>query len=97
MTPAIVAAVEACHELDETLIGTNDASEPLLNNPTVGSPISHSQLVAVSKLLKAHGEKDVTISCHLDALLRGSRIYYEPPKSKAQPVWSNLIADNRAR
>ena len=88
MTSAIVAAIHACSKLDNTMDWLGDETEPSVNEPAVGKPISHTQLLAVSKLLRKHTEVGLPAPCHLDELLRGSRIYYEPPKPKAEPVRS---------
>lgn len=95
MTPAIVAAIDHVQHRHLDLASTSDASEPSLTNPAIGNPISHGQIIALSKLLKhVHTEADngvpeflqVSSSCHLDDLLRGARIYIEAPKPKAEPV-----------
>lgn len=66
--------------------------DPPSNEPAVGKPISHEQIIAISKILKSTNENAQDeqnagyVSHHLDSLLRGSQIYIEPPKSKKEPV-----------
>ena len=86
ITPAIMAAVKVCNELKLAFYEVDGTEEPSLDDPAVGKPISHTQLIAISKTLQKHEELEHRVSCHLDELLRGSRIYYEPPKPKAEPV-----------
>lgn len=86
MTAAIVAAVKACQELDKAFLDLDGDTEPSLDDPAIGNPISHTQVLALSKSLKKHRELQSSISSHLDELLRGSKIYYEPHKPKAEPV-----------
>ncbi|OBT52910.1 hypothetical protein VE04_06382 [Pseudogymnoascus sp. 24MN13] len=56
----------------------NPSSEPSLQDPKPGNPISHLQIVALSRQLKSIN----AIPCHLDALLRGSHVYIPPPSPK---------------
>ena len=84
MTPTIVAAVQACHDLEGIL--PDNAEEPSLADPAVGNPISHIQLIAISKQLRKQRKKLPSHSSHLDNLLRGSKIYIEVPPPKAEPV-----------
>lgn len=89
MTSAIVNAINSLRRLDidKSELDPDDLG-PDLENPTIGHPIAHAQVIALSRLLrKLHNSiDDAGTSCHLDDLLRGSRIYYEPPKPKAEPV-----------
>lgn len=61
---------------------------PGLADLAIGDPITHTQVIAVSKLLKkVRGPTDRSPVPHqLDSLLRGSKLYYEPPKPKQEPV-----------
>lgn len=93
MTPALVAAIEACHKLSPDLLSSEaQATDPSLEDPGKGRPISHGQIIAISRSLRKHGHNSgqalVTagISYHLDDLLRGSRVYIEPSKPKPDPV-----------
>lgn len=100
MTSAIVAALEAVDRLHLDLGDIEDlrdienvrVSVRSLGNHAIGNPIGHEHIVAISKLLRNHNEKYSTISVpyHLDNLLRGSRIYQESPKPKAEPVSCRL-------
>jgi TMEM199 family protein len=94
MTPAMVAAIRKCEklaggELEKLLL----PGEPLLAEPGVGNPISHSQLLDVAKVLKKHSAEldgtahtDDAVSYRLNDLLRGSKVYVAPPKPKPEPV-----------
>ena len=88
MTSAMIAALEAVDRLDLDLEGI----ENRLGNRAVGNPIGHEHILAISKLLQNHNEKHSVLSVpyHLDDLLRGSRIYQEPSKPKAEPVGCQL-------
>lgn len=95
MTPAIMAAIEACHKLSPNLLSSEiHAPDPSLEDPGVDHPISHEQIIAISKCLRKHehslGQALVTAgelpSYHLDDLLRGSKVYIEPSKPKPEPV-----------
>lgn len=97
ITPAIGAAVQACSQLHELPDELDDACEPSMSDPAVGKPISHTQLIAISKVLRELDKQGSSVPCHLDELLRGSRIYYEPPKPKAQPVRRMIVADRSPR
>ena len=81
MTPALVAALNAVNQLGHD-VGDDHYS---LVHPSIGNPISHEQIIAISKLLREnHG--NISVPYRLDDLLRGSRIYHEFPKPKAEPV-----------
>jgi hypothetical protein len=57
-------------------------NEPSLELPSVGNPISHSQVLHLSRTLKSS-------NCHpyhLDELLRGCKVYIAPPPPKKKPV-----------
>ena len=56
--------------------------EPSLKLPQVGNPISHAQIIELSKRLQARNSS----SASLDALLRGARVYIPPPPPKPEPV-----------
>lgn len=58
------------------------AREPSLSGPAIGKPISHGQVIDISRQLKSKGYS----SYHLDILLRGSRVYVPPPPPKPEPV-----------
>lgn len=92
MTPAILRALEQLQEREQVPSVCGEASEPPLDQPALGNPITHGQIIAISKTLReiktdASDEKSETVvSYHLDDLLRGSKVYIEPPKPKAEPV-----------
>lgn len=89
MTLEIVRALERLHNDGHN---TELCQGFPLSELIVGKPISHEQVIAISKLLKSSsGNAQDTQSLehvpyHLDNLLRGSQIYIEPPKLKKEPV-----------
>ncbi|KAF2477996.1 uncharacterized protein BDR25DRAFT_206999 [Lindgomyces ingoldianus] len=94
MTPAIVRAVLTAQALaEDELLKLRQSSELSLAEPEVGNPISHGQLIDISKLLKKHADKLKTpdndtdpIEYHLNSLLKGSRIYIPPPPPRIEPT-----------
>lgn len=88
MTPAMVSALETVNRLELELENEDNNSEYSLADPAIGNPIEHSQIIGISKLLESHNImlSPESTSCHLDHLLRGSRIYEKPPKKKQEPV-----------
>ena len=73
--------------LDAAIQGSK-STEPSLSNPKVGNPISHGQVIDLSKELKSRGISPRT----LELLLRGARVYIPPPKPKPEPVSSPYIS-----
>lgn len=66
---------------------TLEVSEPLLVDPKLGNPISHIQVIDLSRKLKAQG----LWPRRLDTLLSGARVYVAPPPPKSEPVSSTTI------
>lgn len=98
MTPAMVAALETICRHQLKLVNNEDDWECPLNNPIVGNPVCHSQVIAISRLLGSHEHLllEETLSYHLDDLLRGSRIFRKPSKPKQEPVRCIICFINRA-
>jgi hypothetical protein len=69
ITPGILSALEKANS-------PNDLPQPKLNEP-----ISHAQLIQLSKMLRASGH-----DANLDALLRGTGVYVPPPAEKKAKV-----------
>jgi hypothetical protein len=90
MTPAVVAAIKIYTKSREDSI--LQEGEPSLQDPVVGNPISHEQLIDISKWLKERSDEarddGVEVSIHLSALLKGCAIYVPPPPPKAEKVCS---------
>ena len=95
MTATIVTAIGKAQDDDLDLSTTTEASEPSLHKPAIGNPISHGQIIALSKLLRQagselqnYGSNSAQASPYysLDELLRGATLYKEPSKPKAEPV-----------
>jgi len=57
-------------------------TEPSLKDPKVGNPISHGQVIDLSRQLKAQGLSP----CRLETLLKGAKVYVPPPPPKKEPV-----------
>ena len=64
-------------------------TEPSLKSPRVGNPISHSQIIDLSRQLKA---QHITPN-DLETLLRGIAVYIAPPPPKPEPVPSSTPSD----
>ena len=94
ITPAMLRAIEELQERKQFSEDLSEASEPSLDKPTLGNPITHGQIISVSHNLRkirsqsTNGEVNTGVSYHLDDLLRGSKVYVDPPKPKAEPVGS---------
>ncbi|RDI77402.1 hypothetical protein Vi05172_g12630 [Venturia inaequalis] len=89
MTAAVVAVVELY--LENNPVESNQ-KEPSLDAPEIGNPISHGQLIDISKYLKSNPEKvegreieGRQLPTHLGELLKGCSIYRPPPKPKPEP------------
>ncbi|RTE81847.1 hypothetical protein BHE90_003617 [Fusarium euwallaceae] len=74
-------AVEAHHDDNGTDTPSQTEQEPSLDEPEIGKPISHGQIVNLWKQLKAQGNSTYT----LEQLLRGASIYIPPPPPKPEP------------
>jgi hypothetical protein len=90
MTATVVAIVEVYLENNQI---ESKPEEPNLDAPKIGHPISHGQLVDISKYLRSKPEKvegkkvdDRRVPTHLSELLKGCSIYSPPPKPKPEPV-----------
>ncbi|KAF4970154.1 hypothetical protein FSARC_2751 [Fusarium sarcochroum] len=109
MTPSILEAlatveppetpqVEA-HDDEKTEESSQPAKEPSLDDPQLGKPISHGQIVDLWKRLKAQGNSSYT----LEQLLRGASVYIPPPPLKPEPspqykaLMARLRHDEEAR
>lgn len=97
ITPAILRALKELQNREQVPETLSELSEPSLDQPAIGKPITHGQIIAISKTLReiktdvTNGKLDTIVSCHLDDLLRGSKVYVEPPKPKAEPVGSTYL------
>ena len=85
VTSAILQGFEYCkrHDLD--------TAECLDNHDELklGDPITHHQVIALSKTIKQHATLSNATDSRdfsLSQLLRGSEVYIEPPKPKPEPV-----------
>ena len=89
MTPAIVAAVKVFVARGGS---ASSLDEPSLDDPAVGRPISHGQIIDIAEFLKKNSEviqqdneNGHYIPLSLADLLRGSSVYTPPPKPKPEP------------
>lgn len=93
-TPAIVRALEELQAKGQVPEALGETSEPSLDQPAIGKPITHGQIIAISKTLKeiqtgtTNDKSDIQVSYYLEDLLRGSKVYVEPPKPRDEPVGS---------
>jgi hypothetical protein len=93
-TPTIVRAIaEALDIATDQLDKLQLDGKPDLNDAEVGKPITHSQLIDLSKILRNHSTKfaekdneDGSITYSLDSLLKGSQLYIPPPPPKKEPT-----------
>lgn len=107
MTPGIVRALSQLEEtLPEEYAKLQEPSEPALAAPKPGNPVSHSQLIVLSKLVKLlpakedneHNEDEISTPTTLNALLSNTTIYIPPPAPKPHqtPEYHALMARLRA-
>jgi hypothetical protein len=76
------------NDQDQRAKAEKSPTEPPLSNPKVGKPISHGQVIDITRDLKARRIQPRS----LDSLLRGSKVYVPPPPPKAEPVSDSLWA-----
>ncbi|KAF4343463.1 vacuolar er assembly vma12 [Fusarium beomiforme] len=91
MTSSIVEALSTVESTETPQIEDHDETEsqespqptkePSLDEPKLGNPISHGQIVDLWKQLKAQGNSKYT----LEQLLRGASVYIPPPPPKPEP------------
>lgn len=88
MTPTIVEGLEL---RGTTIIpgieedkDSSKGNDPSLDDPAVGNPISHGQIVELWRELKLHSDDGVKFT--LENLLKGARIYVPPPPPKPEKV-----------
>jgi hypothetical protein len=106
VTPGIAQAIAqtATHAPDELQV-MQKPDEPTLADAQPGSPISHSQLITLAKLLKrisaspSSTPHDATETPTLAVLLRNTTIYVSPPPPKKAPTpeYQALMARLRAQ
>lgn len=92
MTSSILEALSIVEATETPQIEDHDGTEeqelqqptkePTLDDPELGNPISHGQIVDLWKQLKAQGNSNFT----LEQLLRGASVYIPPPPPKPEPV-----------
>jgi hypothetical protein len=92
---AVRAITEARDVAGDELTELSLPEEPSLAEPTVGNPISHGQLIGLSKLLRKYANQTAAEegserlgSYTLDSLLSGSTFYIPPPPPKKESVSS---------
>lgn len=99
MTASVVEALQVLHHhpKDSAAAAENQSphgeeapstdvtnENPSLADPTPGNPISHGQIIATWRQLRAQGHERYT----LEGLLRGAIVYVPPPPPKPEPVCS---------
>jgi hypothetical protein len=98
MTPGIARALETAGEISPIeFTELQRANEPALAFPKPGNPVSHAQLINLSKLLK-ETTKNTDDACTLASLLHGTAIFTPPPSQKPTqtPQYRALMARLRA-
>ena len=102
ITTAILRAIEELQDRKQFPEELSEASEPSLDKPILGNPITHGQIISISHTLRkirsqsTNGVVNTDVSYHLDDLLRGSKVYVDPPKPKAEPVGTTDFASQDA-
>ena len=101
MTQGIINAIGTCERLQvEGWPLAPIANESSLKQATMGRPISHGQIIDISKLLRtSYGRDrlkeletaDGSFKFGLEDLLRGSKVYVEPPKPRTPPVSTHRL------
>ncbi|KAF5977729.1 hypothetical protein FCOIX_6326 [Fusarium coicis] len=69
------------HDETEEQASQQSTQEPILDDPKLGNPISHGQIIDLWKQLKAQGNSNFT----LEQLLRSASVYIPPPPPKPEP------------
>lgn len=91
VTPTLVAAIKEYHQLQTETAENAVESEFSLLEPEIGKPISHEQVLIISKCLKKKAvQGDAPPPYRLNDLLRGSHVYIPPPKPKVEKVCLHL-------
>lgn len=94
MTQAMVDVVNYLKESHRMVPDEHEdvTADSCLDNPQVGTAISHEHVINLTKRLGAlakepsDGSQDQMPSYRLEHLLWGARVYVEPPKPKSEPV-----------
>jgi hypothetical protein len=114
MTPGIVRALSQVEDaLPEEYSKLQTPSEPTLADPKPGNPVSHSQLIDLSRLIKQlpeapnhistgndaadNASENVATPTTLNALLRNTTLYVPPPPPKKQQTPEYLALMARLR
>ncbi|KAL4980412.1 endoplasmic reticulum-based factor for assembly of V-ATPase-domain-containing protein [Aspergillus desertorum] len=87
ITPPILSALEAIPPSTR-----EDFNLPVPESLAPGNPISHDQLIRISRYFKvtrscrnSDGDGDTSVDRSLDALLRGTKLYIPPPPPRPEP------------
>ena len=105
MTQAMVDVIKYMNESHRMVPDEHEdvTADSCLDNPQVGVHISHEHVINLAKRLRAlakessDGSQDNMPSYRLEHLLRGARVYVEPPKPKSEPVcdavtiWKSML------
>ena len=89
ITETIEKAIQECKKRPRWSAEVSLPTEPSLDHAAIGDPISHSQIIGISRLLKSCSSAAVDSDAavySLERLLKGSRIYVEPPPTKPEPT-----------
>ena len=94
VTPAAKAAIQQYFEAEQKELSADlnevDTKWETLRTADVGSPVDHEDLIRLSSLLvqdaRREGAKTVVKEWRLESLLKGAKVYKEPPRPKPEPV-----------
>ncbi|KAK4161907.1 endoplasmic reticulum-based factor for assembly of V-ATPase-domain-containing protein [Cladorrhinum sp. PSN259] len=82
MNPSIVEGLKIMNESESAESKPESRKdEPALEEPAVGNPISHAQIVDLWSALRNGGHKQY----QLELLLKGAKVYVPPPPPKPEP------------
>ncbi|CAJ2509306.1 Uu.00g143320.m01.CDS01 [Anthostomella pinea] len=87
MTASIVEALKLLENRSDSNFQPNKSDstatkEPSLDDPALGKPISHGQIIDTWEHFKSTGHDEIT----LEGLLGGASIYVPPPPQKPEPT-----------
>ena len=100
MTPKIVAAIKDRGKYGETREDLSLVEHiPSLQDPKVGNPISHSQVLDIANAIKTlpRSSEAAGRPLTLNELLKGSEVYIQPPAPRTEPTseYKELMAHLR--
>ena len=94
VAPAAKAAIQQYFEAEQKELSADlnevDTKWKTLRKADVGSPVDHEDLIRLSILLvqnaRREGAKTIAKEWRLESLLKGAKVYEEPPPPRPEPV-----------